>query len=186
MAHKAGYFIDEATLDNFARAFLSGVAEIAGASGHFGEVDAVAQAPAVSSSGVQRFVASVVASAARPSTPSVGVVRFKATIGVVASAALVSSAAVERFPGALSAAGSRPSTTGTMRQSQMSYPVADISKGSWIPSSGNDLTPMVDDIFADEDGTYISATTGECELALGFVEDWVPGTVKIRVRARVA
>lgn len=50
-------------------------------------------------------------------------------------------------------------------------PRRDISRGGWVPSKGNDLFAMVDDIGAGDD-EFISATTSAvCELALRPVID---------------
>lgn len=50
-------------------------------------------------------------------------------------------------------------------------PIRDISRNGWVPSKGNDLFSMVDDIVAGDD-EFISATTSAvCELALRPVID---------------
>lgn len=68
---------------------------------------------------------------------------------------------------------------------QIAYPVSDISAGSWTPSSGGDLYPMLADA---SDSTYIRSSTGSAsdvaEVALGPISTPGPGTVTLRVRHR--
>jgi hypothetical protein len=53
-------------------------------------------------------------------------------------------------------------------------PDADISAGSWLPSSGSDLFAMVDELTADSDDYIFTNVPGPCELQLSPVVD--PGT----------
>jgi hypothetical protein len=68
---------------------------------------------------------------------------------------------------------------------QVSYPVSDVSVGTWTPSSGTTLYPMLADA---SDSTYIRSSTGStsdvAEVALEPLSTPVSGTVTIHVRHR--
>jgi len=68
---------------------------------------------------------------------------------------------------------------------QIAVPISDISEGTWTPSSGSDLYPMLADA---DDATYIRSSSGTtsdvAEVALGPLVPPAAGTVTLHVRHR--
>ncbi len=60
-----------------------------------------------------------------------------------------------------SAVSSSSSTTGTIAR-----PSADVSAGTWVPSTGADLYAMIDEATADAAEYISTATPGECQMTL--------------------
>jgi len=68
---------------------------------------------------------------------------------------------------------------------QIAVPISDISEGTWTPSSGSDLYPMLADA---DDATYIRSSSGAtadvAEVALSPLVTPAAGTVTLHVRHR--
>lgn len=61
------------------------------------------------------------------------------------------------------------------RAGGIARPIADITAGGWLPSSGSDLWNMVNEVAVDETDYIYTTTAGDtCELTLSGVSD--PGT----------
>ena len=106
-----------------------------------------------------------------------GSTSFTLFIGSVNGSATASIASVTLTPPTGSASGTSPSLPTIGR------PAADLSAGAWVPSTGTDLYPMVDEV-TPADGDYISTSTAStCEMGLN--ETAYPGGAAqvFRVRA---
>jgi hypothetical protein len=70
-------------------------------------------------------------------------------------------------------------------ETETSVPIADVSAGSWTPSSGTDLFAMVAD---ESDTTYIRSSSGAavdpCTLQLPSIGTPDSGTITITIRHR--
>lgn len=71
---------------------------------------------------------------------------------------------------------------------QLVYPTSDVADGSWTPSTGTDLYPMVDEPTTPSDSDYIrsgaSPVNDTAILQLGSVSTPDEGTTTLRVRAK--
>lgn len=70
-------------------------------------------------------------------------------------------------------------------EARYARPMQDMSLGSWLPSTGSDLYPMLDEETADDADYIYAASATTCDLKLRPVQD--PGTSAnqvIRFRAR--
>jgi hypothetical protein len=86
-------------------------------------------------------------------------------------------------PGSLSLRGN---TLGSLMIYQWAIPIADVIKGSFVPSTGVDLYPCINDYEEPDDSTYIeapTATAAEVELSPLNLED-VGDTAEIIVRIK--
>lgn len=107
----------------------------------------------------------------------IGSTSFTVLIGTVNGSATASIASITLIPPTGSASGTSSSLPTIGR------PSADLSAGGWVPSTGTDLYPMVDEV-TPADGDYISTSTAStCEMELN--ETAYPGTATqvFRVRA---
>lgn len=72
---------------------------------------------------------------------------------------------------------------------QYARPSSDVALGTWTPSTGSDLAPMLDEVVAD-DGDYIASAVSPIDdtakIALSAIDPPQPGTITLRIRGRWA
>jgi len=80
-----------------------------------------------------------------------------------------------------------PDVAGTAQYARPTLP--DVAAGTWTPSTGGDLAPMLDETsYDDSDYIYSAAlpVSDTAKLTMSAIEPPNPGTVTIRIRGKWA